>query len=249
MMNLVQTFTLLPITGTPLTGVNSLIAIEVETLSSSWGVLSMAVINWMRWTKLTSAAGTLTGGRSLISKAEAEVSTPRIRAVCSITISQYLKMRRAKLNTHTDASGNLCVRSPIRIKRNGCYKISGASACRCWSNCPRPMYWTPIRFLGLENFFFLMSALHIVDDHSERERTLDYISGVKMMWLWYGTIVRVDIFHIIEALKDSDWMMFFVWKLSWSYCEIRTHYVSSFNQCLSSQILCLFWVLPLSSFI
>ena len=231
--------------GTPLTGVRSLIAIEVETRSSSWGVLSMAVINWMRWTKLTPEAGTLTGGRSLISKAETEVSTPRIRAVCSIRISQYLKMRRAKLNTHTDASGNLCVRSPIRIKRrNGCYEISGASACRCRSYCPRPMYWTPIRFLGQENFFFLMSALHIVDDHSERERTLDYISGVK---LWYGTIVRFDIFHIIEALKDSDWMMFFVWKLSWSYCEIRTHYISSFNQCLSSQILCLFRVLPLPS--
>ena len=46
MMNLVQTFTLLPMTGTPLTGVRSLIAIEVvETRSSSWGVLSMAAIN------------------------------------------------------------------------------------------------------------------------------------------------------------------------------------------------------------
>ena len=40
----------------------------------------------------------------------------------------------------------------------------------------------------------------------ERERTLDYISGA-----YYGydttilvrTIVRVDIFHIIEVFKDS----------------------------------------------
>ena len=86
-----------------------------------------------RWTKLTPAVGTLTEGRSLISKAEIE-ETPRLRAVCSITICQYLKMRRAKLNTHTDASGTLCARSPIQ--RNGWYEISGASARRC----PRPMY-------------------------------------------------------------------------------------------------------------
>ena len=174
----------MPMTGTPLTGARSLIAnaaIEVETRRSSWGVLSMVVIKWMRWTKLTPAAGTLTGGRSLISKAETEVETSRLRAVCSITISQYLKMRRAKLNTHTDASGNLCARSPIQVnRRNGWYEISGASACRCRSCWPRPIHWTPRPFLGLEIFFFLMRALHVVDDQSERERTLDYISGVEM---------------------------------------------------------------------
>ena len=75
-------------------------------------------------TKLTLAAGTLTGGRSLISKAEAEVETPKLWAVCSIAISQYLKMQRAKLNTHTDASGKLCACSPTDIRlfvtsRNG----------------------------------------------------------------------------------------------------------------------------------
>ena len=72
--------------------------------------------------KLTPAAGKLTGGRSLISKAEAEVETPKIWAVCSIALSQYLKMRRAKLNTHTDASRNLRACSPIRLgvtSRNG----------------------------------------------------------------------------------------------------------------------------------
>ena len=37
------------------------------------------------------AAGTLTGGRSLISKAETEVETPRLRAVCSIIIKSILK--------------------------------------------------------------------------------------------------------------------------------------------------------------
>ena len=36
------------------------------------------VIIKMWWSKLTPAAGTLTGGRSLISKAEAEVETPRL---------------------------------------------------------------------------------------------------------------------------------------------------------------------------
>ena len=42
------------------------------------------------------------------------------------------------------------------------------------------MYRTPIRFLGLESSVFLISAIHIVDDQSERERSLDYISGVEM---------------------------------------------------------------------
>ena len=50
----------------------------------------------MCWTRLGPVAGTLTGGRSLISKAETEVETPRLWAVCSITISQYLKIKDAK---------------------------------------------------------------------------------------------------------------------------------------------------------
>ena len=49
-------------------------------------------------------------------------------------------------------------------------------------------------------------------DLCERERSLDYISGVEVAMaytLQYGAIVtRLDIFRIIEALKDSDWMMF-----------------------------------------
>ena len=36
---------------------------------------------------------------------------------------------------------------------------------------------TPIRFLGLESFVFLMSAIHIVDDQSDERETFDYISG------------------------------------------------------------------------
>ena len=40
------------------------------------------------------------------------------------------------------------------------------------------MYGTQRWFLGLENF--LENALHIVDDRSERERFLDYISGLEM---------------------------------------------------------------------
>jgi hypothetical protein len=44
------------------------------------------------------------------------------------------------------------------------------------------MHWTLILFLGLENFVFLISALHIDNDRlgSQRERTLDYISRVAM---------------------------------------------------------------------
>jgi hypothetical protein len=59
---------------------------------------------------MTPEVGTLTGGRSLISKAETEVETPRLWAVCSITTSQHLKMQSVKLNTYTDsdAGGNLC---------------------------------------------------------------------------------------------------------------------------------------------
>ena len=138
----------------------------------------MAVIKWlyskMRWTKLTPAAGTLTGERSLISKAETEVETPRLWVVCSITISQCLKMRWAKLNTHTDA-GYLCACSRITSK-NGSNEISIACyKCRCRSCWPRPTYWTQKWFLGAENF--PINALHIVDDQGQRNWSLDYISG------------------------------------------------------------------------
>ena len=77
----------------------------------------MAVNKWLlkMLTKLMPVAGRLTGGRSLISKAETEVETPKLWAVCSIAISQYLRMRRAKQNTHTDASVNLCACNPIRL--------------------------------------------------------------------------------------------------------------------------------------
>ena len=72
-------------------------------------------------------------------------------------------MRRAKLNTHTDASGNLCARSPIRVaSRKEWHEISGASACRCQSCWPMPMYGTQRWLLGLNEF--PINALHIVDD-------------------------------------------------------------------------------------
>ena len=50
-----------------------------------------------------------------------------------------------------------------------------------------------------------------------------------VLLVWYGAIVsRLDIFHIIETY--SDWMIFFFfWKISWSYCEIRTHDIFSFK--------------------
>ena len=89
-------------------------------------------------------------------------------------------MRRAKLNTHTDASGNLCAHSPIQLgvtSRNGQHEISGASACRCRCCLPKPMCGTQRWFLRLENF--LQNALHI-KSQSESERSLDYISGVDM---------------------------------------------------------------------
>ena len=131
----------------------------------------MAAIKWLfkMWTKLTRAAGTLTGGKSLISKAETEVETPRLRTVCSITISQYLKMRWAKLNTHTDTSGNLHACSRI-TSRNGWHEISGTCyVCRCRSFWLRPMYWTQRSFLGLEEF--LINALHIVGDQGQGQDT------------------------------------------------------------------------------
>ena len=145
------------------------------------------------WTKLTPAAGTLTAGRSLISKAEPEVETPRLWVVCSITISQYLKMRRPKLNTHTDASGNLCACSPIPVThRNGWYeiRISSARACRCRRRWPAPIYGTQRWLLGLEDF--PINALHIVDDRSEREGTLDYISEIEMAIVFDSDIQRRD---------------------------------------------------------
>ena len=134
----------------------------------------MVVIKWLfkkYLSKLTPAAGTLTGGRSLISKAETEVETPRLWAVCSITINQYIKMRKVNLNTYTGASGNLCPCSR-RIRVTRCHKIKGASLSACrWRSCwpiDRSIHWT--LFLGLDIFFFVISALHIDDDHSERIR-------------------------------------------------------------------------------
>ena len=123
-------------------------------------------------TKLTPAAEILTGGRSLISKAETKVETSRLRAVCSITISQYSKKQRAKLNTHIDTSGGFCARSPIRVtSRNGWHEISGASTCRCQSCWPTPMYGTQRWLLGVENF--PIKALHIVDNNvEEKERSI-----------------------------------------------------------------------------
>ena len=123
-------------------------------------------------------------------------------------------MQRTKLNAHTDASGNLCACSPIRLgvtRKNEWHGISGASACRCEICGPRPMYGTQRWLLGIDNS--LINALHIVDDQSERERVLDYVShGVIEK---YDIVTRLDILlHIIEALKDCDWMLFFVWKIS-----------------------------------
>ena len=108
--------------------------------------------------KLTPAAGTLTRGRSLISGSETEVETPRLSAVCSITKNQYLKKQWAKLNAHTDASGNLCDCSRI-TSWNVWHEISGACyECRCRSCSPMLMYRTQRWFLGLENF--LIKAFH-----------------------------------------------------------------------------------------
>ena len=153
-------------------------------------------------------------------------------------------MRRAKLNTHTDASGNLCARSPNRVKRrNGWHEISGASACRCRSCWPRPMYGTPRWFLGLENG--LINALHIVDDQCWKRKNT-WLHKWSILWLWYYTSTHDRKSRHLSynwSIQGLYWMMFFVWKISWSYCEIRTHCISSF----SSHILCLFRVLPLSS--
>ena len=86
-------------------------------------------------------------------------------------------MRRAKSNTHTDAGGNVYTCGPIRVtNRNGWHKISGASACRCQSCWPRPMYRTQSWFLRLDDF--AIKALHIVGEGG-RERSLDYISSLK----------------------------------------------------------------------
>ena len=91
-----------------------------------------------------------------------DVETPRLWAVCSITINQYLKIQWATLNTHTDASGNLCASSLSVITcRNGWHEISG-SCYECRSYWPRSMYWIQKWFLEFESF--LKNALHIVDD-------------------------------------------------------------------------------------
>ena len=72
---------------------------------------------------------------------------------------------KAKLNTHTDASGNLCLIRLGVTSRNGWHEISGAGAYRHRSRWPRPMYGTQRWFLGLEDF--LINVLHIVDDQVE----------------------------------------------------------------------------------
>ena len=108
-------------------------------------------------------------------------------------------MRRVKLNTHTAASGNLCVWNRIRdTSRNGWHEIRGASACRCRSCRPRSMHWTLIRFLGLGNF---MSALHIVVARwwSEWKGKISWLHK----WSWYAIILsRTDIIH------ESNWEWF-----------------------------------------
>ena len=81
----------------------------------------------------------------------------------------------AKLNPHTDASGNfkLCACSHI-TSRNGWHEIGDACyECRCRSCWSRPMVWSQRWFLGLENF--LINAFHIDDDQGQR---VDYLSGL-----------------------------------------------------------------------
>ena len=120
-------------------------------------------------------------------------------------------MRKAKLNTHTDASGILCACIPIRVtRRNGWHEISGAGACRCRSCWPRPMCWTPKPFLGSENFF-PRSALHIVGEGG-RERSLDYISN-----LWS----RMDIMVSIKTLAPKILFFNLVPHLHWQYPVLR----------------------------
>ena len=138
--------------------------------------------------KLTPAAGTLTGGRSLISKAGTKVETPKLWAVCSITICQYLKMRRPKLNAHTEASDIWC--ACIRIRSwNEWHEIGGACyECRCEGRSCWPrlsfMFWTQGWFLGLKKL--PINALHIVDQlEGQREKDLDYLSQTQLNS--YGT--------------------------------------------------------------
>ena len=140
------------------------------------------------WIKLTPVAGTLTRGRSLICRAETEVESPGLWAVCSITKDKYLKKRWAKLNAHSDASGDLCACSRITTScRNRWHEISGACyECR-WRSClptGSPMYRTHTRrwFLGLENF--LIKSFHVVDVPvvklvKVKDKDLDYISEAK----------------------------------------------------------------------
>ena len=60
-----------------------------------------------------------------------------------------------------------------------------------------PMYGTQRRFFRLEKF--LINALHIEDDQSERERTLDYISGVDTYGM-RAILSRTDIFQAGEYM-------------------------------------------------
>ena len=76
-------------------------------------------------------------------------------------------MRWAKLNTHTDASGNLCACNRI-ITMNGWHEIGGACyECRCWSRWSMIICWTQRWFLGLKNL--LVEALHLVDGQSQSQ--------------------------------------------------------------------------------
>ena len=53
---------------------------------------------------------------------------------------------------------------------------------------------TPIRFLGLESFVFLMSAIHIVDDQSDERETFDYISGERdFLTSMETTVIQVSV--------------------------------------------------------
>ena len=53
-----------------------------------------------------------------------------------------------------------------------------------------PMYGTQRWLLGLEDF--PINALHIVDDRSEREGTLEYISEIEMAIVFDSDIQRRD---------------------------------------------------------
>ena len=137
------------------------------------GSLIMAVIKWL-FKKLTPAAGTLTRGRSLISKAETEVETPKLWAVCSIVISQYLKMRRAKL-TLTLASAVTCALAIPSESQEGMDSMRSVAPVLVDvevagpSSCMEPRYCS----IDLETFFkmrFIVSLM--IDDQCKRESSL-----------------------------------------------------------------------------